>query len=428
MELKGKRLLVIGGSMATYAIVQNAKEMGVYTIVADASDKGEAYKIADEAVQVSTADINGLARIVYEKQIDGIFCGPSEFNIQNTMKLAEKTGLRFYATKELWDKCGDKTSLKYYCKICNLPCIPEFSAEDEQTVSNIPDDEFPLIVKPVDGCSSKGVTVCHNKNDLKKALSSAVNISASGNAIIEKYIDNGGSLFSFRYILDGDNAYPYLLMDTYIADPSKKKSLISAFSIAPSKYTELYMESMDKSVRAMLQEMGLQHGVVFAQSLPYKDKFYCHDMGYRLSGGMVYRMTQELSGINDMKMMIRYALGGEICTEEEKNQICLNPKNKVVAQLMIPLNAGTIASIKGVEAIQKEKNVIQYIQYYQVGDTVKPEVIGTLGQHFGRVSFCTETREELVEIVNRILNLISITDEQGNEMFTMRFDTNRLYS
>ena len=49
--------------------------------------------------------------------------------------------------------------------------------------------------------------------------------------IVEKYMDNGGRLFSFRYILDEGNCYPYMLMDTYIADPVNKKCLVSAFSL-----------------------------------------------------------------------------------------------------------------------------------------------------------------------------------------------------
>ena len=99
-EMKGKRLLVLGGSIATYAIVQNAQEMGVHVIVADASDTGPAYKLADEGVRISTTDIDGLAAYVKNNGIDGIFCGPSEFNILNTMKLCEKTGLPFASTHE----------------------------------------------------------------------------------------------------------------------------------------------------------------------------------------------------------------------------------------------------------------------------------------------------------------------------------------
>ena len=35
MDLKGKKLLVLGGTTASLDLVRNAKEMGVYTIVTD---------------------------------------------------------------------------------------------------------------------------------------------------------------------------------------------------------------------------------------------------------------------------------------------------------------------------------------------------------------------------------------------------------
>lgn len=427
-EITQKRLLILGGSMATYALVQNAQEMGVYVVVADMSDKGPAYKLANEGVKISTMDLDALAAYIQNNKIDGVFCGPSEFNIQNTMKLCEMTGLPFYATKELWDRCGNKESLKGYCRDNGLPFIPEFHFDSADQIDQCPADMFPVIVKPVDGCSSKGVAVCKNAGELKDAVDAALAFSAAGKVIVEKYIDNGGRLFSFRYILDEGNCYPYMLMDTYIADPVHKKCLVSAFSLIPSEYGQQYMKTTDEKVRNMLCNMGLMHGTVFAQSLPYEGNFYCHDMGYRLSGGMTYTISEALTGINDMKMMIRYALGGPICTQEEIGKMNPVPEGKVIGQLMLPLNAGTIAKISGVEAIQKEQSVIQYIQYYHEGDTIPESVIGTLGQHFGRVSVMANSKQELITIINRLQDGISIQGVGGEEMYTMRFDTNRLYS
>lgn len=427
-EMKGKRLLVLGGSMATYAIVKNAQEMGVHVIVADASDAGPAYKLADEGVRISTTDIDALAAYVKDNGIDGVFCGPSEFNILNTMKLCEKTGLPFYATKELWDRCGNKQNLKDYCKRNDLPLIPEYRFDSVEQIDECPDNIFPVIVKPVDGCSSKGVCVCHDKAQLKDAVAAALQFSEAGKAIIEKYIDNKGRLFSFRYFLDNGECYPYMLMDTYIADPVNKKYLISAFSYIPSECADEYMATTDANVRKMLCDMGLMHGLVFAQSLPSGGEFYIHDMGYRLSGGMTYCISETLTGINDMKMMIRLALGGPICTQEDLEKINPAPKDAVVGQLMIPLNAGTIASIQGIDEVKAEKTLIQFIQYYHEGDTISESVLGTLGQHFARITVKAANKAELIQIVNRLQDGISIKDTDGNEMYTMRFDTGRLSS
>lgn len=423
----GKRLLILGGTAASYDLVKLAKEMGVYTIVTDDREHGDAKDIADEKAMVSTTDIDSLVALVKEKSVDGVFCSPSEFQIRNTMQVCQKAGLPFYANEEQWAQCSDKESLKNYCRRNDLPVIPEFHFESQLQLEQCPDDLFPVIVKPVDGASSRGISVCHSKAELKNAFSSALKQSHSGNALVEKYIDNGGRLLSFRYFLDGDNSYPYFLMDTYIADPENKKKLISAFSYAPSEYAELFLMETDQKVRKMFQDMGLRNGTVFAQALPYDEKFYCHDMGLRLSGGMTFRMSEHLTGINDMKMMIRLALGGPICTKEELQQINPNPKNGVVGQLMIPLDAGTISSISGVDAIQNDPAVISYIQYYHEGDTISESAQGTLIQQFARISIAAPNKETLVSIVDRLQNGITIKNTAGNEMYTMRFDTNRLY-
>ncbi len=103
------------------------------------------------------------------------------------------------------------------------------------------------------------------------------------------------------------------------------------------------------------------------------------------------------------------------------------PKGKIVGQLMIPVNAGTIGSISGMEAVKKEKSVIFHIQYYHEGDTVSESAIGTLTQQFARISVVASTKDELVQIINRVQDGISIKNTDGEEMYTMRFDTNRLY-
>ncbi len=425
--VEGKRLLVLGGTAASVDLVRQAKEMGVYTIVVDDRPTGAAKEIADEHAVVSTTDMDGLEAFIKEKRIDGVFCSPSEFNIRNTMKLCQQIGMRFYATQEQWDRCSNKESLKNYCKNNGLPFIPEYHFTGEEDFEKCPEEVFPVIVKPVDGASSRGVRVCKQKEELKDAVAAALNQSKSGNVLVEKYIDNGGRLLSFRYILDEGKCYPYLLMDTYIADPVNKKYLISAFSYAPSEYAQDFMDKADGKVRNMLQDMGLKNGTVFAQALPSDGNFYCHDMGYRLSGGMTYHISEALTGINDMKMMIRYALGVPICTAEEKEKFNPVSKGKVIGQLMVPVNAGTIGSIEGMDAVRNEKAVIHCLQYYHEGDTVPESAMGTLSQQFARISVMASCKDEMVSIINRLQDSLSVKNTEGEEMYTMRFDTQRLY-
>ena len=175
----------------------------------------------------------------------------------------------------------------------------------------------------------------------------------------------------------------------------------------------------------MLKDMGLKNGTAFFQALPYNGKIYFHEMGYRLSGGMLFKFTDPMLGINDMKMMIRLALGEEICSDEALQSIDVTANKKIGAQLTVPLWEGTIASVEGLEELKKIPCLLDFIQYYKVGDTVRPEHIGTLGQHFGRFSMIADTHEEIVAAVERISKELVIKDENGKVMNLFHFDMDR---
>ena len=425
MSTKGKRLLILGGTSASYDLVCNAKKMGIYTIVTDNNDTGVSKEIADDVAKVSTADIDGLIALAKEKKVDGVFCGPSEFNLRNVIRVCEKAGLPCYTTMDVWDKCANKDVFKSYCRQYGVDCTPEYDISLDTPKSELDKIDYPIIIKPVDGCSSAGITVCQNADAVPAALEKAYAASKSKKIIAEKYIDNGGELFSVRYMLRDGEAFPYFLMDTYVADPIRRTSLISGYTHAPSKYAKYYMTHMDADVRRMLKGMGLRNGTAFIQSLPYNGRIYFHEMGYRLSGGMIFKLTEPLTGVHDMNMMLRFAVGGEAITEEEASQIDITCKGRIGGQLMVPLNIGTIGRIEGVDKVKAHPAVVDYLQYYNVGDTIEQKHIGTLGQHFGRITFIVDSQEEETAVIQYFQETVRVYDTDGNRMNVLQFDVSR---
>lgn len=427
--MEKKKLLVLGGTYASLDVVKTAKKIGAYVIIADEApqNEGSAKPFADECVRISTADISALSAYVMEKGIDGVFCGPSEFNIKNMIKLCAETGLPCYTDIENWERCADKLSFKRYCRENGMR-VPEridtHYVENVETRGNSPDFfNFPVIVKPSGGCSSKGITVCNTDEQLRSAFEYAGKVG--GEVYAEEYIDNGGRLFSVRYFVNGGELYPYLMLDTYVVAPYGKKRLISALSVYPSSLASEYIANADAAMRRTLKAMELKNGTAFIQSIPKDGEFYAVDMGYRLSGGMMYKITEPLMGINDMAMMIRYALGGEMCTVDELERIA-EPEKLAFAQLTIPLEVGKISEIRGLDKVSKMPEVIDILQYYRVGDTVRPDVIGTLGQHFARITLMANDRQIVLAAAERAQELLHISDENGNEMFRFRFDFARV--
>lgn len=424
--IKGKKLLILGGAVSSLDVVQQAKKMGVYTVVADDRETGVAKEAADEAVLVSTTDMEGLLALIREKKIDGVFTGPGEFNIINAMRLCELAGLPFYATKEQWDICSNKASFKALCREHGVPVVPEYKLDANFSSDDIEKIDVPVIVKPVDGCSSKGITVCNNVAELKEAFDHALSFSESKRVIVEKYIQNKGMVTSVRYVVCDGEPHLSLTGDTYIVDPVNRSALISALTVYPSKLTSKYISKIDQSVKKMFKSIGFNNGVFFMQSLPENDEIFFHEMGLRLSGGLTYKITQAATGLNDLEMMIRYALGGKMCGDGDLERIDPYLNGKIAASLCIPLKAGTVGQVVGLNEVIDLLGKESLTQYYQVGDEVLPQSMGTLMQHFGRFKFFVDSREELEQTINKIQDTLKIYDTQGNDMLYMRFDTQRL--
>lgn len=425
-DVTGKKLLVLGGTSASLDVVKEAKKMGVHVIVADDQESGVSKELADEACLVSTTDIKGLTKLIEKKNIDGVFCGPSEFNIVNTMNLCEAIQLPFYATRDQWNTCSNKESFKKMCRTFEVPCVPEYHLTEECRKEDLIKIKYPVIIKPVDGCSSKGLSVCWNEEELMNALPLAIQYSDSKKFIVEKYIMNDYG-FGCRYIACDGEIYLSAVNDRYTVDPSGGNALISCAAIFPSKKVKLYIEQINHKVIKMFKAIGIKNGSFFMQALVDDDGgIYFHEMGLRLSGGLVYSMLEATCGFSDMKMMIRFALGGPFAAQEEIEKIDPYFHGNYAGSLCIPIKAGILNRIDGVDLIKADPAVLDLIQYYHIGDVITQDKIGTLMQHFCRIKLMTKSRKEYIDKVNWIQSVIKITDMNGEDMIYRYFDTSRL--
>lgn len=411
IKINGKKLLVLGGGSASVNVVKYAREMGVKTYVVDYLDGGEAKKLGDEQAVISTIDYDALAAYMKENDIDGVMTGASEFNIVNTMRLCKKTGKPFYATEEQWNICQNKQNFKQLCRDYGVPCVPEYDQEHPESFC------YPVIVKPTDGCSARGISVCENREEYEAAKEKALAYSNEKKLIVEKFIQNGGTTMSVRYIVREGKLFLHAVGDRYVLDDTKGKALITAAAFYPSKHTDYYIKHVDEKVKRMFEGIGLKNGALFMESCFADGEVWFYEMGLRISGGMTYLITEKTNDVNELKMLICHAVTGSMCEEADVKKINPYLNGYYTASLCIPLSEGTISEIKGVEEIKATPCVNTFTQYWHEGETIEARHIGTLDQLFARVSVIVKNKEDLTEVIDKIIDTISIRDTEGKEMF-----------
>lgn len=407
-SLKGKKILILGGTAPCVHVTRFAKEMGAYVYVADDKvEKGPAKQIADESVVISTNDYDGLLLFVQNNHIDGILTGPGEFNIVNAMTVSKMAGLPFYCNKEQWEICQDKRHFKDFCKQYGLPGVPEYAIDEE-----LADSDFPVIIKPVDGCSSRGISVCYNREEYQVAVKAAYAASKAGRILVEKYVNNGGKTIDAKYVVVDGRFHLEAIGDRYVLNGG----LITAISFYPSMYYNAFMEQVDPYVANAFSAIGLKNGAFFFQAIPDKDKIYIYEMGLRVSGGMIYNMTEATSGNNTLKMLIHYGATGTMCEDKDEKMIDASFNGKVASTMAFPLRTGTIASISGFDEVNKYSGVIDLTRYYNVGDKIESKHVNTLDQLFARVMVSADNMAQLWTILKSIRDNVSVRNKKGEEM------------
>lgn len=406
-NLKGKKLLVLGNSYSTVNVVKLAKKIGLHVTVTGLIPNGQAEAFADEYFRVDTTDYPSILRYIEENDIDGVMTGSGEFNIINMINICRLANLPVYATKEQWDICQDKRNFKDLCKKYGVPCVPEFEIDEV-----LKEEDFPVIVKPVDGCSSRGINVCYNVEDLEVAKQKALEASPSKKILIERYINNGGLTHVIKYVVVDGKFYMEVMGDRYVLN----NGLITAITFFPSKNTELFMRTVDPYVQNMFKSINYDNGVFFFQSLPDGDRIYTYEMGLRTGGGMTYKLTEATSGNNDLEMLIHYAITGQMCETKDLDTIDVNLKGKKAASMAMPLCLGTIGGVYGIDKVLNMDGVVNYTHFYEVGDTIVQKNINTLDQLFARVIVVKDSQKELMETLNKIRHTVSVKNTSGEEM------------
>ena len=415
-NLQGKRLLLLGSNLWKESIRQFAKDNGIYLIFTGKTS-GPLDEIVDEYHRIDSTDASVMIPFIKDHDINGIFMGGSELVISKACDYINKLGYPCYCTKSQWDILQNKRIFKDVCRKYGVPIVPEYGAEEK-----LSKEDFPVIVKPIDSCGSRGINVCYDEIQFMEAKEKALSASPSHNCLIERYVDNGGLTIVASYIAIEGKYYLDSIGDRYVLNGG----LITAAAFFPSKFLDNWKNKVDPMAQEMMKGLGIKDGVISFQALPEGDAIFVYECCFRLTGGMTYKMTEAICGHSSFKMLFNHTLTGKMGDDEDVKKIDATFKGQKGISLTIPLKTGTISKVEGIEKIKSLKQVIDYTHYYEVGDVVLPQSINTLDQLFARIMVVGESQEKLMNTLNEIRNKLIIEDVAGENMII--WDTfDRLY-
>ena len=408
-NLEGKRLLILGGMRISCEIVRKARQMGIYTIVADyyPAEKSPAKAIADKAIEVSVTDVDAVAAVIRQENVDGVFVGFNDMLLPFYADICKKAGLPCYGTKTQFETLIAKDKYKALCRQFGVPTIPEYDINDE----NI---KYPVLVKPVDSSGSRGITICHNRQELDEAVEIGRKASKTGKVLIERYMD-GREVTVFWTFQDG-NYYLSALANRHVKHNQGTDVIpLPVGYTFPSVFLPKYRAEVEDNCKRMFKHLGLKDGMMFMQCKVEDGTCYVYDLGYRLTGSLEYKILERVCGYNPLEMMICHALTGKM-GEESIAELAV-PEFKTPAFNVSCLCApGTIKEITGIEEVKAMPEVEDVVIAHTPGETISEQMKGLLAQITVRVLGAVENKEQLLSIMQKIDNTIHIVGTKGEEL------------
>ena len=407
--LKGKRLLILGGMRFSCEIVNKAREMGIHTIVADYNriEDSPGKQIADEAVDLSVIDVEAVVSYVKKNAIDGVIVGFNDMLLPYYADICHQCGLPCYGTKEQFETLIAKDRYKALCRQFGVPTIPEFDVNDE----NI---KFPVLVKPVDNSGSRGISICHNRQELDNAVEIGKKASKNGKVIIERYMD-GREVTVFWTFQDG-NYYLSALANRHVKHNQGDDVIpLPVGYTFPSVFLPRYRKEVEENCKRMFQHLGLKDGMMFMQCKVEDGRCYVYDLGYRLTGSLEYKILERVCGYNPLEMMIHFALTGKMGEESIADKAV--PEFKTPAFNVSCLCApGTIKSITGIDRVKRMPEVDDVVIAHTPGETITEQMRGLLAQITIRVLGSVSAKDDLLPTMRQIGETIHIISTSGEQL------------
>ena len=416
---EGKKLLVLGGKpIGSVELVERAKELGAYVIVADYLPKEEspAKRIADECWDISTANVDELVDLCKKKHIDGISAGVHEFNINRMLDLCERLNLPCYCKRNTWIYCDDKVEFKKLCIKNSIPVASKYEIDEHADILELQKLPFPLIVKPVDGSGSRGFHICHNAKELKEKYNDAASFSPTKRVLVEDYIPYDAVII--HYTMFQGKCHFSGMSDKISRKFASTGSSVMGFQTLPSKGLNVYLQNLNERVCTMFENAGFTDGPIWIEAFyDGADKFFFNEIGYRFGGSLTNYPVKYFYGIDQLDLMISSALSGDIPFTQSPNE---TPQNYCI--LPIHTKAGNIQHIVGENDIKSMNNIYAYVPVHFEGDEIHDW--GSAQQVFCYIHVLYDTYKDLKNTLNDVMKTIKAIDLNGNNLLFTLFDFN----
>jgi biotin carboxylase len=276
------RTLLVDVNRAAYPVYRALCGLGHDVWVVGGEPTEPLAKISPNYVPMDYSDADRLSAFVDQKGFDYLVPGCTDISYEVCAKInnGRFPGIESPATASA---INTKSEFRAIAEKIRLP-VPRVLTLDEAVETE------PVIVKPVDSFSGRGITVLreHSRAQLESAFEAATKASKSGTGIVEEFVT--GQLYSHSaFIRNGIVIADFIVREDCVASP---------FAVDVSRVERSFPAKMREALRddigRLSSALSLVDGLVHTQFIARGDAYWVIEMTRRCPGD-IYALLIEFS-------------------------------------------------------------------------------------------------------------------------------------
>jgi len=396
-----KNLMILGAGRDQIPIIKLAKQMRFKTIVVSIAGNYPGFAIADRAYEVDVRNKEEILKLAIKENICGILTDQTDLPVPSVAYVAEKMHLPGIGY-DCALRFTNKHLMRSYCKKIDVPVPNFFEASSFQyAYKKAKQLGSPFVVKPIDNNGSRGVAKVDKLSELKINFNNAIEHSACGRVILEKYIQ--GKEFIIQGFISNSKHTNLVIGDqSHFSIPNL---FISNQTLFPSLLEQDLQNEILSMNNHMVESLKPEFGITYSEWLFDEDigKFFLCEAAIR--GGGVF-MSSDLiplaCGINVNELLIKFAAG------LDQDGICINKHyNKASGYVCFLLPEGNICRLDGVGKLKSIPGVQKvFLNDLKLDSQTKP--LKDNSSRYGPILISGHDRKALNQTIRRIQETLVI--------------------
>ena len=401
------KALVIAGGLPQIELIKQLKNRGIDTVLVDGNTNAIARPYADTFYQIPIFDVEEVKKIAVEEKVDFLITVCADQVLLIVAQVSEMLGLPCYIDYETGMNVSDKVRMKRIFKEFGVP-TSNYVEMKKFSASLIKDLKYPLVVKPVDAYSSKGVRKVENIEELEKFYHEAEKISRSGNVIVEEFCP-GTEISVDAFVVNGKAHILCVSNSEKVQDEDR-------FVIFRGRYPVDAKQSVIKEIEEIAQKItdafGLVNAPLLIQMINDGEHVSVLEFCARTGGNLKYLLIKYSCGVDVISAAIDLALGIEPDITQKI------PEHNIVVNDFIYCRPGVYDHPEGFEELCKDGIITEFHSLRPKGMIVRG--VTSSSDRIAGVTICADNKEEFNKKHREFVRRAKIIDQSGADI--MRHD------